>query len=349
MREIVAGNYDIALRTGDTRNVMLGESVVRRLAAVAVASALVGGCSSESQPTREAGRDRSIDYDEAAAVVSEYVDAIGAGDVDAAMALRCRAARPAANLMNPFADQLRRLEQEIGPIEGVETRPVSSSPLEPLDALPDPVHVGYRIVVDGNLADEMITVTVVEDGQRRLCGHATAVSQTWAETVPSQLTPQPATSADLVDLMPDTGPAGMAQLEDQEVPVDKVFAPRPGLLASWTRSWQRGSDGEAQARVDAYRFDTEDHAFDAAHSLLGPKSADGVATFSVPGLPGAVGLRVMGWSWLLVQPPNLGPMFDSVTVIYGTAVVEIKVTDDTEDHDAVLGLAQSVNVAATSS
>jgi hypothetical protein len=327
---------------------MLGEAVVRRLAAVAVASALVGGCSSDSPATPEAGRGRSVDYDEAAAVVREYVDAIGAGDVDAAMALRCRAARPAANLMSEFADQLRRFEEEIGPIEGVETRSVRSSPLGPLDDLPDPVHVGYRVVVDGNLADEMITVTVVEDGQRRLCGHATAVSQTWAETLPSQLTPQPATSADLVALMPDPGPPGMAQLEDQEVPVDKVFEPRPGLVASWTRSWQRGSERGAQARVDAYRFDTEDHAIEAAHSLLGPKSADGVATFSVPGVPGAVGLRVMGWAWLLVQPPNLGRMFDSVTVVYGTTVVEIKVTDDTEGHDAVLGLAQSVNRAATS-
>jgi hypothetical protein len=143
-----------------------------------------------SPPTSEARKNRSTDYDQAAAVVRKYVDAISAGDVDAAMALRYRAGRPAANLMNQFASELERLEEAIGPIEGVETRPVTSR-LEPWDDLPDRVNIGFRIVVDGNVTDEMITVTVVEGGQRRLCGHATAVSQTWAETLSLQLTPQP--------------------------------------------------------------------------------------------------------------------------------------------------------------
>lgn len=139
----------------------------------------------------------------------------------------------------------------------------------------------------------------------------------------------------------------MAQVEDQQVPIGEVLEPRPGLVACWTRAWQRNSWGGA--RVDAYRFDTEQHAIDAAHLLLEPKSADGVETFSVPGVPGAVGLRVMSSSWLFVQPPNLASMFDSVTIIYGTTVIEAKVADDTEDHDAVLGLARLVNAAATSS
>ena len=325
---------------------MLGRSFGQRLAMVAVASALVGGCASGSPPTSEPRTSRSSDNDQAAAAVTAYVDAISAGDVDAAMALRCRSARPATDLMNQFADELRRLEQAIGPIEGVETRP-DTSRLEPADAVHNRVDVGYRIVVDGNVTDEMIAFTVVEDGQRRLCGHATAVSQTWAETLPSQLTPQPATSAELVDLMPDTGPTGSVQVQDQEVPLDAVVEPRPGLVASWTRAWQSGSWGGA--RVDAYRFDTAQHAIDAAHSLLAHKSADGVATFHVPGVPGAVGLRIMASSWLLVQPPNLGAMFDSVTIVYGTTVIETKVTNDTEAHEAVAGLALSVDVAATAS
>ena len=325
---------------------MLGVCVVRRLAVVAVASALVGGCGSGSPSSSEAGENPGTDYDRAGAVVREYVDAMRTGDVDAAMTLRCRAARPAAHLIDQFADELRRLEQAIGPIEGVKTRPVTSR-VEPLDDLPDRVHVGYRIVVDGNVTDEMITVTVVEDGQRRLCGHATAVSQTWAETLPSQLAPQPATSAELVDLMPDSPPAGLVQVQDEEVPVDEVVEPRPGLVACWTRGWQRESGGGA--RVDAYRFDTAQHAIDAAHSLLEPKSADGVATFHVPGVPGAIGLRVMSSSWLLVQPPNLGPTFDSVTTVYGTTVVEAKVTNDTEDHEVVSRLAGLVNGSATAS
>jgi hypothetical protein len=100
-------------------------------------------------------------------------------------------------------------------------------------------------------------------------------------------------------------------------------------------------------RVNAYRFDTEQHAIGAAASMLEPKSADGVATFAVPGVPGAVGLRVMSSSWLLVQPPNLGPMFDSVTMVYGTTVVEVGVTDDTDDHETVSGLVRLVNASAT--
>jgi hypothetical protein len=327
---------------------MLGGPLVRRLAAVVVVSALPVGCGSGSRTTEEARKSRISDYDQSAALLREYVEAISVGDVDAAIALRCRAARPAAELMEEFAGELQRLEQMIGLIDGVETRPVSSA-LAPLEVLPDPVHVGYRIVVDGDVTDEMVTVTVVEDGERRLCGHATAVSQTWAEPLSSQFAPQPATSADLVDLMPDAGPPGLVLYEDRYVPVDRVSEPRPGLVAYWARTWRRGSGGGARASVEAYRFDTEEHAVEAAHSLLGQTWADGVAMFSVPGVPGAVGFRVMGWSWLYVQPPNLGEMFDSVTVVYGTTVVEIKLSDERDGHEAVSGLARSVNVAATSS
>jgi hypothetical protein len=38
-----------------------------------------------------------------------------------------------------------------------------------------------------------------------------------------------------------------------------------------------------------------------------------------------------------------------VTIVYGTTVIETKVTNDTEGHEAVSGLALSVDVAATPS
>jgi hypothetical protein len=273
---------------------MLGRSViVRRLTAVAVASAVLGGCASGSRTSAEEKRNRSTDYDQAAAVVKEYVEAISAGDLDAAIALRCRAARPAAEETEAWAVELRRLEEEIGLIEGVETREVSY-PLEPMEPLPDPVRVAYRIVIDGNVTDELVTVTVVEDGQRRLCGGATAVSMTWAETLSCEFTPQPPTSAALVDLMPDTGPPGLVQHEDQEAPVDQVPEHRPGVDEHWVRTWRRDSGGGARASVEAFRFHTEEHAIDAAQSLLGQACAAGVALFSVPGMPGALGVKVDG-------------------------------------------------------
>ena len=55
----------------------------------------------------------------------------------------------------------------------------------------------------------------------------------------------------------------------------------------------------------------------------------------------------MSSSWLLVQPPNLGPMFESVTIVYGTTVVEIKVTDKPQGREAASGLAEQWNAAAT--
>ena len=57
----------------------------------------------------------------------------------------------------------------------------------------------------------------------------------------------------------------------------------------------------------------------------------------------------MSSSWLLVQPPNLGPMFESVTIVYGTTVVEIKVTDQPQGREAASGLAEQWNAAATTS
>src|SRR5262245_16284048 len=256
---------------------MLGRSViVRRLTAAAVASALLGGCGSGSRTTAEARRNRSTDYDQAVAVVKEYVEAISAGDLDEPIALRCQRARPAADESEEWAGDIRRLEQEIGSIEGVETRQVSY-PLEPMEPLPDPVRVAYRIVVDGNVTDELVTVTVVEDGQRRLCGGATAVSMTWAETLSCEFTSQPATSAALVDLLPDTGPPGLGQYEDREVPVEQLPEPRPGLVEYWFRAWRRDAGGGARASVEAFRFNTQEHAIDAAQSLLGHDCAAGVA------------------------------------------------------------------------
>lgn len=121
----------------DSTHAMLRVAVARRLAAVAVASALLGGCGSESPPP-EAAENPSTDYDEAAAVVREYVDAISADDVDAAMSLRCRSSRPAGRLMDQFVDELERLEQAIGPIEGA-SRPDPSQHF-----LPHPPSLGLK-------------------------------------------------------------------------------------------------------------------------------------------------------------------------------------------------------------
>jgi hypothetical protein len=110
---------------------------------------------------------------------------------------------------------------------------------------------------------------------------------------------------------------------------------RPGAAALRIRSWQRGSEGEHK-HASMPTAPTPRSTRSSLASRLWGDVGRRCRVPSVPSGPGPFGLRVTGWSRLLVQPPNPGPMFNSVTVVYGT--VEIKVTNDTEGHDAVLGL-----------
>jgi hypothetical protein len=99
------------------------------------------------------------------------------------------------------------------------------------------------------------------------------------------------------------------------------------------------------------RFETEQQAVDAARFALRTKFIDSVETFSIEGVPGAVGIRVLELGSLDAQPPGVGPNVDWVYVVYGKTVVEVTSSAliDDRGHDAVVTLSRGVHGAASRS
>jgi hypothetical protein len=206
--------------------------------------------------------------------------------------------------------------------------------------------VGYRLVIDGERHPEMQAITVVEDGERRWCGRGTpATSQLFAEHRDELVVAQSSTATGaLIELMPSTGPAGQTvQPDEPTVPTAAFQRSFPGQMGSWTRAWAKPELGGS--RVSAIRFETEQQAVDAARFALRTKFGDGVETFSIEGVPGAVGIRVLELAWLDVQPPDVGPYADWVYIVYGNTVVELAATEllDDPQHEAVAGLVRQVH------
>jgi len=102
------------------------------------------------------------------------------------------------------------------------------------------------------------------------------------------------------------------------------------------------------SRVSAIRFETEQQAIDAARFALRTKFGDGVEAYSIEGVPGAVGIRVLELAWLDVQPPDVGPYADWVYVVYGNTVVDVAATEllDDPEHEAVTRLVRQVHSLA---
>jgi hypothetical protein len=282
-------------------------------------------------------------------VVQSYIDALRTGDVGAALRYRCNAAE---DLPVDIAEQqIDRLFRLMGEVEAVEVREVERTGVVPVDDLPDPVEVGYRLVIDGERHPEMLAVTVLEDGERRWCGRATSAASRIVSERVDALVAQPTTATGaLIELMPETGPPGETLQQDEaSVPTAAFVEPYPGQMGSWTRSWAKPDVGGS--RVSAIRFESEHQAVEAARSALRSKASDGVQTFSIEGVPGAVGIRVLELAWLDVQAPDVGPYVDWVYVVYGQTVVEVAVSEllDDPDHEGVAALAQAVHAAATTS
>lgn len=307
---------------------------------------LTAGCTSDANGARLSEAEARDPADEAVQVVQEYLDALRTGDVEAALQYRCS---DVGDLPIELTEEnLERLTGLVGQVEAVEVREIDQ-PATLATELPDPVIVGYRLVIDGEPHPRMEAVTVDEDGERRWCGRATTLTdQLFSEQHDELLVAQPAsTSGVLSDLMPSTGPPGEElQPDEASVPTSAFERPQPGQRASWTRGWEK--PGYGGSRVSAIEFETEQHAVDAARLALRLKFHDGIETFSIEGAPGAIGIRVLELAWLDVQPPDVGPYIDWVYIVYGTTVVEATVSElfDDPNHDAVAGLVRQVHELA---
>lgn len=315
---------------------MLGN---RSAAALVAVAALVAGCASEG--SRAVDRAGSSSSPPDAAVLRSYVEALADGDIDAAMAVRCREGRQKGLSKDQFAEDLLRLTDALGAPELVRVSendpPTGLAPwIEGADEDPeqrwreelDGVELRYWLSFDGVEYDDPLLAVVLDDGgERRICGHATQASERLFAVLDDGIRDVglPPAGA-LSELMPAGVGDAYRQVDDSPYPADVV----PGALEGHSRGWhEAGAFGGA--RVEAFRFSSPDVALAWAGSRARTFAGDAVQQFEVPGLPGAVGVRVSAFSWLLIQPTGEPPFIDRVVFVAGDVGVEIAVSHSDPD------------------
>jgi len=255
--------------------------------------------------------ERLADVESARAPVAKYLAAINGGDVDAAMAVRCPDRRlDDRDDRDLFAQQADRLVAATGELRIGE-----------LD-LRGPVEQGASVLLTVDGFEGRIDLLVVEDsGSVLLCGFRPAASFDIEEGLP--VAPQDAgsTAAPLADLFPASIGPGFTEVERGQV------EPRDGsdfgdAVEVWTAAWQHLDYGGV--RLEAARFADPAAAAAALSDLLAARAPDSVAQFRSTVTPQAIGLRILGFAWLWVQPPSSGPYNDLLGVQLGDTVLTVE-------------------------
>jgi hypothetical protein len=329
---------------------MVGRRWVAGLAAVGL---LVPACTQDDAPA--AGDDALGSSPPDAAVLRSYVEALADGNIDLAMELRCRNARQEGESRDEFGAELERLTDALGAPELVrvaENDPPTGVAAWVDGAAEDPeqrcreeldaVELSYWLSFDGvEFDDPQLVVILDEDGERRICGHATHASEHLFEVIDDGIsdTELPPVRA-LSDLMPASVGDNYEQVEDRV----SLHEGLPGAVEAYTRAWQHVGEHEG-VRVSAFRFSSPAVALAWAGHRARGFAGDAVQQFEVPGLRGAVGVRVSASAWLLRQPTGEPPFLDGVIFVVGNVGAEIAVTQSSADADTSLAVAISHQVA----
>lgn len=285
-----------------------------------------------------AGQTRGASVDAARDSLSRYATAVAAGDFEEAMAERCTAARVPDSEKSLFMSQAKRMSEALGPLSVASVRKVDPpSGLRPVANLPGLVEVSFRLSVHGTpVGTDLVTVLVEEHGKPKLCGFATEAAAQLHASLSAWNGDMGPTAREPRGLMPPS-PVGYREVEDGVSTTRK-----PGVMSDWSRAWQVGDYGGA--RVTAWKYESAAQASGGAATLLDGVASDGVEKFDVPGLPGAVGIRYLGYAWLWVQPSTEGPYIDEVVMKFGDSVTIVTVSNlpTGSGHDVVASLAADV-------
>jgi hypothetical protein len=294
--------------------------------------AAVGACSTDSQTaddrraSTQAGQTPATEVPSAAeAALERYVEAINRGDTSSAMDLRCADATVPDDQVETFERDAAALIDAVGPLRIASVEPVPE--LAPVDGL-------MRYTFEGHEG----ALTIAEDGEDGFCF--------W----------RPAASYDLQrQLDPPIDPGETAVPAEQLLPTsvgdgyELVPTPAGGDSSSSapeqvSRSWQPSSFGGVTVTAGTYP-DVEAALADAA-LLLDETAAAGVAEVELVGTPEVRAVRSLGYAWLWVQPPSVGPFIDRAVMPFGRVLVTVQVSGpDAAAVDAQLA-AVTADVAA---
>jgi hypothetical protein len=286
-----------------------------------------------------------------AAVLEGYVSAMAAGDVDAAMELRCAESRISPSEREAFEQQLQRLIEDEGElglarVKIEDTRPPVVPSLRDRHA----VLLRYWLTFDeAEVSEPLHAIVADEDGQRRLCSNTPAVYLEMSRELRNGVTDLGAPTAEtLVALMPTEEGPDVRLVRDEAIAASTQSGPLAGASESWIRMWQHDDGG---ATVAAYRYASPADALRSADEWLAGRDVGAIDVFDIPDVPGARGVRLLAKAWLWVQPPTVGPYIDEVTMLFGDTVViaGVNSTSGGGHHEASIALARDVVSLATAS
>lgn len=284
---------------------------------------VLGSCSTDSDSIRDAPATTQVEQGvaEAEIALGRYVDAINQGDTAAAMDLRCAGARVADPSLGAFERDAAALIEDIGPlrIAAVET----ASEVAPVEGL-----LQYTI------AGHEGALTIAESDDGGFCFWRPAVSYELERDI-----------ADPIDLGNVAVPPQQLLPSSVGEGYDVVPTPDSGgssstATATISRSWVPKSFGGVTVTVGTYP-DSNAVLADAAR-FLDDAVANGVAAVDLGTSPGVRGVRSLGYAWLWVQPPSVGPFIDVAVLPFGRLLVTVQVSG----RDAATVDAQLAEVTA---
>lgn len=287
--------------------------------------AAVSACSTDSQTAGD--RPTSTQAEKAPATkapgaaevaLERYVEAINSGDTAAAIGLRCADAKVPDDLVEAFERDAAALIDAIGTLQIASVDPAPE--LAPLDGLMQYTFEGH----DGAL-------TIAEDGQDGFCF--------WRPAASYELQRQLDPPIDLGDagvpadqLLPTSVGDGY-----ELVPTSTGGDSSSSATAEVSRSWQPPSFGGVTVTAGTYP-DAEAALADAAQ-FLDEAAADGVAAVDLEATPEVRAVRSLGYAWLWVQPPSVGPFIDRAVMPFGRVLVTVQVSGpDAASVDAQLAI-----------
>jgi hypothetical protein len=280
-----------------------------------------------------------------AAVVRAYVEAMGDRDVDGALQFRCQAGRPSPAERELFDGDLDRLldatgELGVGRIEVSDRAPRVGESLQGRHA----VELNYWMTVDGDeVAEPLVGIVVDEDGERRLCTFTTGMFPSLYDELGDDLADLGALAdGDLAALLPTSLGPGYRSLRDEAMDASTLTGALAAGSEGWIRMWKEEPYGGVT--MSAIRFPSEHQALAAARTWMARVDDSATEIFAVPDVPGASGVRFLGFEWLWMQPPATGPYVDEVSMVFGDVYVNLAIggVATGEGHEDAIARAQEV-------
>jgi hypothetical protein len=322
---------------------------VGTLAVLGMLAAVAAGCGDDGSPEpaaepRADARAGRADIQ----LVEAYVDAMGEGDVDAAMAMRCEDGRIERDERELFESDLGRFVDTHGRLGVARAGITDTDPVMADESLENPVEVTYWMTLDGEEAAEpLVGVVVDEGGERRLCSFTTSELAHMQAVLGDDLEDlgQPRAGT-LSELMPTSPGPGHRQAFDEAIDPDTLTGSLDGAVDGWARAWQKLPYGGVT--VSAMRFPSAEAALEAGRGWMARVDQAAVEIFEVPDLAGASGVRFLGYEWLWVQPPTEGPFIDEVSMVLGDVYVTVAVANLPTGSGHDMAVAQADEVARLS-